>query len=152
MAHEEVERRSVDAIRMPVWIWTHDSVAPGGDGPTHQPVEHLLALRAMPGLRVVRPADAGETAEAWRLALERTDGPTALALSRQPVPVLDRSRVAPADGVRRGGYVLRDPGGAVGIDRFGPSAPGGEVLERTGIAAERMAGAARALAGGRTVT
>jgi transketolase len=87
-----------------IWVYTHDSVFLGEDGPTHQPIEHLASLRAMPGLWVVRPADAGETAEAWELALRRTEGPTLLALTRQGVPVLDRH----AGGVARGGYVLRD--------------------------------------------
>ncbi len=91
-----------------VYSWTHDSVGLGQDGPTHQPVEHLAALRALPGLRLLRPADANETAQAWRLAVEG-DGPTALVLSRQPLPVLaDTARLAP-EGVPRGGYVLRDP-------------------------------------------
>ena len=88
-----------------IFVLTHDSVFLGEDGPTHQPVEHLASLRAMPNLWVVRPADAGETAEAWEMAIARTDGPTALVLTRQAVPVLDRSG---CDGmVRRGGYVLR---------------------------------------------
>jgi len=91
-----------------VWVWTHDSIGLGEDGPTHQPVEHYAALRAMPCLWVIRPGDANETAVAWRVALERDDGPVALLLSRQGVPVLDRSEVAGADGVERGGYVLWD--------------------------------------------
>nr|MDT0659589.1 transketolase [Micromonospora sp. DSM 115978] len=90
------------------YVWTHDSIGLGEDGPTHQPVEHLSALRAIPGLDVVRPADANETAWAWRLAMEHTDRPTALALSRQPLPVLDRETLAPADGVARGGYILAE--------------------------------------------
>ena len=89
-----------------VYIFTHDSIGLGQDGPTHQPIEHLLSLRAVPNLTVLRPADATETAEAWRAAMERTDGPTALVLSRQNLPVLDRSVLAPATGVQRGGYVL----------------------------------------------
>jgi transketolase len=89
-----------------VWVWTHDSVGLGEDGPTHQPVEHYAALRAIPNLWFVRPADANETAQAWRIALEREDGPVALALTRQKVPTLDRSEVASADGVARGAYVL----------------------------------------------
>ncbi len=88
-----------------IFVFTHDSVFLGEDGPTHQPIEHLAALRAIPNLWVVRPADAGETAEAWELALARTGGPTALILSRQGVPVLDRS--GREGGVHRGGYVLR---------------------------------------------
>ena len=91
-----------------IYVWTHDSIGLGEDGPTHQPIEHLASLRAMPHMRVIRPADATETAEAWRLALERTDGPVGLALSRQKLPVLDRTVLAPASGVRRGGYVLAD--------------------------------------------
>jgi transketolase len=93
-----------------VWVWTHDSVALGEDGPTHQPVEHYAALRAIPHLWVMRPADANETAAAWRVALEREDGPVALLLSRQNIPVLDRSETASADGLERGGYVLWESG------------------------------------------
>ncbi len=89
-----------------IFVWTHDSVFLGEDGPTHQPIEHLASLRAIPNLWVVRPADAGETAEAWELALRRTEGPTGIVLSRQALPVLDRSG---KEGlVHRGGYVLRD--------------------------------------------
>jgi transketolase len=96
-------------MRQPViYVWTHDSIGLGEDGPTHQPVEHLSALRAIPGLDVVRPADANETVWAWRLALEHTDRPTALCLSRQNVPVLDRTDLADAAGVARGGYVLAE--------------------------------------------
>jgi transketolase len=91
-----------------VWVWTHDSVGLGEDGPTHQPVEHYAALRAIPRLWVIRPADANETAVAWRVALERHDGPVALLLSRQGLPVLDRSQVGAAGGLERGGYVLWD--------------------------------------------
>jgi transketolase len=88
------------------YVWTHDSIGLGEDGPTHQPVEHLWALRAIPGLDVVRPADANETAVAWRTILERTDHPAALCLSRQSVPVLDRRSVGSAEGTARGGYIL----------------------------------------------
>ncbi|HEY0699958.1 MAG TPA: transketolase, partial [Micromonospora sp.] len=96
-------------MKLPVvYVWTHDSIGLGEDGPTHQPVEHLTALRAIPGLDVVRPADANETAWAWRVALQHTDRPTALALSRQPLPTLDRETLASAEGVARGGYVLAD--------------------------------------------
>jgi transketolase len=87
-----------------VFVWTHDSVFLGEDGPTHQPIEHLASLRAMPNLDLIRPADAGEVLEAWELALNRTDGPTALVLTRQNLPTLERER----GGVARGGYVLRD--------------------------------------------
>lgn len=92
-----------------VWVWTHDSVGLGEDGPTHQPIEHAASLRAIPGLWVIRPADANESSEAWRLALEREDGPVALLLSRQNVTTLDRdASLGPAEGARRGGYVLWD--------------------------------------------
>ncbi len=90
-----------------IYVFTHDSLGVGEDGPTHQPVEQLAALRAIPGLAVIRPADASETAEAWKAALERR-GPTALALSRQGLPVLDREVLAPASGLARGAYVLAD--------------------------------------------
>jgi transketolase len=104
-------------MRLPViYVWTHDSVGLGEDGPTHQPVEQLSALRAIPGLDVIRPADANETVWAWRLALEHTDRPSALCLTRQNLPVLDRSGssgggIAPAEGVARGGYVLAEASG-----------------------------------------
>jgi transketolase len=199
------------------WVYTHDSVGLGEDGPTHQPVEHLAALRAIPGLTVIRPGDANETAAAWRAILEDVDGPAVLVLSRQDLPVLAD---ASAEGVARGAYVLRDadepdvvligtgsevpvalaaaerleadgvaarvvsmpswelfaaqdesyrdgvlPPGlpsvaveagttlgwerwadrTIGIDRFGASAPGAEVLERLGITADNVAGAAREL-------
>jgi transketolase len=91
-----------------VYVFTHDSVGLGEDGPTHQPVEHLAALRAIPNLVVIRPADPAETAAAWRLALERGDGPTALVLTRQKVPHLERSGLDAQEGVARGGYVLAE--------------------------------------------
>jgi len=91
-----------------VYVLTHDSVGVGEDGPTHQPVEQLASLRAMPNLYVVRPADANETAAAWRMALERTTGPTALVLTRQKLPVLPPGKVFRDDGVYRGAYVLED--------------------------------------------
>ncbi|HNR96127.1 MAG TPA: transketolase [Anaerolineae bacterium] len=94
-----------------VYVFTHDSIGLGEDGPTHQPVEHLAALRAMPNLTVLRPADANETVAAWRWALEHRDGPTALVLSRQKLPVLDRKVYAPASGLERGAYVLTRPAG-----------------------------------------
>jgi transketolase len=93
------------------WVWTHDSIAVGEDGPTHQPVEHHMALRAIPNLWYVRPADANETSMAWRIALERPDGPVALALTRQKLPTLDRTEVAAADGALRGAYTLWQRGG-----------------------------------------
>jgi transketolase len=95
--------------QLPVtFVWTHDSIGLGEDGPTHQPVEHLAALRAIPGLDVVRPADANETAVAWRTILGHTDRPAGLALTRQALPVLDRGTFASAEGVAKGAYVLAD--------------------------------------------
>ena len=91
-----------------IYIFTHDSIGLGEDGPTHQPVEHLASLRAIPNLLVIRPSDANETAAAWRTALSWEEGPVALVLSRQSLPVLDRDAFAPADGLSRGGYVLYD--------------------------------------------
>lgn len=94
-----------------IYVFTHDSIGVGEDGPTHQPVEHLAALRATPNLLVIRPADANETVEAWKVALEHTEGPTALILSRQKLPVLDRQRYAPATLLRYGAYVLAEADG-----------------------------------------
>jgi transketolase len=209
-----------------VWVWTHDSIGLGEDGPTHQPVEHVMALRAIPNLWLVRPADANETAWAWKVALEREGGPVALALTRQKVPTLDRSELAPASGLERGAYTLwqsgdwpdliliatgsevalaleagrriagengtavrvvsmpcwelfheqspeyrdevlppdvrarlsveagvtlgwkewvGDHGDSVGVDRFGASAPGGEVLERLGFTVDNVVARAGAL-------
>lgn len=91
-----------------IYVWTHDSIGLGEDGPTHQPIEHLAALRAIPNLTLVRPADANETSFAWKAALENRTGPTALALTRQNVPVLEGTREKAADGVARGAYVLAD--------------------------------------------
>lgn len=99
---------ALSAIRV-VYVFTHDSIGLGEDGPTHQPVEHLASLRAMPNLCVIRPSDANETVVAWRVALQRSDGPTALILSRQNLPVLDRTSLGAAEGLERGGYVLSDP-------------------------------------------
>lgn len=99
-------------MRLPViYIGTHDSIGLGEDGPTHQPIEQLAMLRAIPGLLVLRPADATETVEAWRVAIEHRTGPVVLALTRQKLPVLDRTALSPAAGVARGGYVLWDPPG-----------------------------------------
>jgi transketolase len=96
-------------MELPVtYVWTHDSVGLGEDGPTHQPIEHLWSLRNIPHLDVVRPADANETAAAWQAVLERTDRPAALCLSRQNVPTFDRVIFAPAAGVARGAYVMAD--------------------------------------------
>jgi len=95
-----------------IYIYTHDSIGLGEDGPTHQPIEQLSALRAIPGLTVIRPADANEAAVAWRVAVDHDRGPVALALTRQKVPLIDRATYGSADGVARGAYVLADhPGG-----------------------------------------
>jgi len=92
-----------------IYVFTHDSIGLGEDGPTHQPVEQLAALRVIPNLAVLRPCDASETAEAWRFALSHREGPVALALTRQGVPVLDRKLFAPATGLHKGAYILADP-------------------------------------------
>ncbi len=91
-----------------IYVFTHDSIGLGEDGPTHQPIEHLAALRAIPHLFVIRPADPAEVSEAWRIAILRRSAPTALALTRQKVPVIDRNKFSKADGLRRGAYVLAD--------------------------------------------
>ena len=91
-----------------IYVFTHDSIGLGEDGPTHQPVEHLTALRCVPNMTVIRPADAGETVEAWRVALKRKKGPVALVLTRQKLAFIDRSKYAPADGVAKGAYTLVD--------------------------------------------
>jgi transketolase len=135
-----------------VWVWTHDSVGLGEDGPTHQPIEHYAALRAIPGLWVIRPADANETSVAWRVALERGDGPVALLLSRQSIPVLDRGQLAPAAGLERGGYVLWDSGGgdpssgARGGGSSSNGAPPQVILISTGAEVAPTLQAARTLA------
>ena len=119
-----------------VYVWTHDSIGLGEDGPTHQPVEHLMSLRAIPNLDVVRPADANEAAQAWRYAMQRTSGPTALVLSRQNLDVVDRQQCADATGLHKGAYVLMDaPEGA-------PEA----ILIATGAEVELAIGAATRLA------
>jgi len=119
-----------------IYVFTHDSIGLGEDGPTHQPVEQLVALRAIPGLTVIRPCDSNETAEAWKTALQST-GPVALALSRQDLPVLDRSLYAGADNLTRGAYILKDaPDGIPDIILI---ATGSEVHIAL-QAAERLAG------------
>ncbi|HVR06191.1 MAG TPA: transketolase C-terminal domain-containing protein, partial [Solirubrobacteraceae bacterium] len=106
----------------------HDSIGLGEDGPTHQPVEHYTALRAIPRLWVIRPGDANETAQAWRVALEREDGPVALLLSRQGVPVLDRAgeELGAASELERGGYVLWDSRGGADAGASAADAAGGQ--------------------------
>jgi transketolase len=211
-----------------IYVWTHDSLAVGEDGPTHQPVEQLASLRAMPNFLVLRPADANETVEAWRIAMQHTSGPVGLVLTRQKLPVLDRTTLAPAVGTARGAYILVDaaegapeliliatgsevslaldahrqlagegirsrvvsmpswelfeaqsaeyrqavlppavharvsveagspfgweryvgPGGAIiGVDRFGASAPGPEVMARYGFTVEHVVATAKAVLG-----
>jgi transketolase len=124
-------------------VWTHDSVGLGEDGPTHQPVEHYAALRVIPNLWVIRPADANETSVAWRLALEREDGPVAILLSRQATPVLDRDELASAEESERGAYVLWDaPGGrppeliliSTGTE-VAPTLAAGQALAEDGVSA-----------------
>ena len=119
-----------------IYVFTHDSIGLGEDGPTHQPVEMLASLRAIPGLVVLRPADANEVSWAWRIAIERRDGPTALALTRQSLPILDRRQLGAADGVARGGYVLLDP----------PKGKPSAILLATGSEVHLALDAARALA------
>jgi transketolase len=123
-----------------IWVFTHDSIGVGEDGPTHQPVEHLAALRAIPDLMVLRPGDANEVREAWKVAISRRDGPTALVFSRQSAPTLDRGVYAPAEGVRFGAYILADLGDgdpdlilmASGTE-LGLAVRAGEILSADGI-------------------
>ncbi len=120
-----------------VHVYTHDSIALGEDGPTHQPVEQLANLRAIPNVIVIRPADANETAVAWRVAVETRDRPVVLALTRQNLPTLDRSRYATADGLRRGGYVLSDaPSGKLDLILMATGSEVGLIV----AAAERLQG------------
>jgi transketolase len=125
-----------------IFVWSHDSIGQGEDGPTHQPVEHLASLRAMPNLMLIRPADANETMEAWRVALGQHAKPVGLVLTRQNVPVLDRSVLAPASGLAKGAYTLFDPptsnGGSPDPDLI-IIATGSEVSISV-EAAERLAG------------
>ena len=117
-------------MRLPVvWAWTHDSVGLGEDGPTHQPVETYAALRAIPNLWFMRPADANETAYAWKVALERADGPVALSFSRQKVPTLDRSDLAPAAGLERGAYTLWESAASPDLILIGTGAEVGLTLD-----------------------
>jgi transketolase len=108
--------RLASIMELPViYVFTHDSIAVGEDGPTHEPVEHVMSLRLIPHLRLIRPADANETAEAWKLAMESTRHPVALALTRQAIPTFDRSKYAGAEGVRRGAYIFSDVAGAPNV-------------------------------------
>ncbi|HET9018404.1 MAG TPA: transketolase C-terminal domain-containing protein, partial [Acetobacteraceae bacterium] len=117
-----------------VYIFTHDSIGVGEDGPTHQPIEQLVSLRAIPGMVVLRPGDANEAAEAWRVAMSLKEQPTSLILSRQPLPTLDRGRFAPAAGVAHGAYILGDCEGTPQI-----------ILMATGSELSLVAGAYEAL-------
>ncbi len=124
-----------------IYIFTHDSVGMGEDGPTHQPIEQLVGLRAVPKLVTIRPADATETVEAWKVALERRHGPTALILSRQNLPVLDRTPLAPASGLRHGGYILREASSSPAVILIGTGSEvhialeAGKLLQDKGVAA-----------------
>jgi transketolase len=120
-----------------IFVFTHDSIGVGEDGPTHQPIEHLATLRAIPGLNTIRPGDANEAAVAWRVAVGNCAGPTALALSRQAIPTIDRERYAAADGVEMGGYIVADtPGGDPELILIGTGSELPLVVE----AHERLAG------------
>jgi transketolase len=102
--------RLASLTKLPViYVWTHDSIGLGEDGPTHQPIEHLASFRAMPGIVLIRPADANETAQAWKAAIAHTGGPVGLVLTRQNIPVLDPAKYGKSMHVERGGYVLSDP-------------------------------------------
>jgi transketolase len=123
------------------YVWTHDSIGLGEDGPTHQPIEHLAALRAIPGLVVMRPGDANETAAVWKAVLEQHDAPVGIALTRQNLPVLEGTKEKAADGVAKGAYVLEDS--SDGVPRVVLVATGSElqmavearkVLEAEGVA------------------
>jgi transketolase len=112
--------RLASIMELPVtYVFTHDSIAVGEDGPTHEPVEHVMSLRLMPNMRLIRPADANETAVAWKLAIESKQHPTALALTRQAVPTFDRTKYASAEGVRKGAYVFSDVPGAPDVILIG---------------------------------
>jgi transketolase len=112
--------RLASIMELPVvYVFTHDSIAVGEDGPTHEPVEHVMSLRLMPHMRLIRPADANETSEAWRLAVECKCHPTALALTRQALPIFDRTKYASAEGVRKGAYVFSDAQGTPDVILIG---------------------------------
>ncbi|MEU5874390.1 transketolase [Glycomyces sp. NPDC047369] len=119
-----------------VYVWTHDSIGLGEDGPTHQPVEHLAALRAIPGLDVIRPGDANETAVVWKTLLGKTDRPAALALTRQNIPVWDRTKFASAEGAAKGAYTLLDTDGTPDVILLGS----GSEVQLAVQAAETLAG------------
>ena len=124
-----------------IYIFTHDSIGMGEDGPTHQPIEQLMGLREVPNLVTIRPADASETTEAWKTAMERRDGPTALILSRQNLPVLNRTESASASGVQRGAYILWEASTSPDVIVIGTGSEvhialgAGKILEENGIKA-----------------
>jgi transketolase len=124
-----------------IYDFTHDSIGLGEDGPTHQPVEQLMSLRMMPDFVMIRPADAAEVVEAWKIAMERRNGPTALVFTRQVVPVLDRSILATAEGVKNGGYILWESGSSPRVVLIGTGSEvhialeAGKILESKGVAA-----------------
>ncbi|MFC1911737.1 transketolase [Chloroflexota bacterium] len=124
-----------------IYVFSHDSIGLGEDGPTHQPVEHLMGLRSIPGLTVIRPADAAETVEVWKAALQRRDGPTALILTRQSVPVLDREALSSAGGAQHGGYTLQEAAVSPEIILIGTGSEvhialeAGKLLQEKGVAA-----------------
>jgi transketolase len=110
--YERPAIRMAAISKLPVtFVFTHDSIGVGEDGPTHQPVEHLAALRAIPNLLVIRPADGNETAQAYRVAMKRNDGPVAVILTRQKMPTFDRDKMGPAAGLTKGAYVLSEVAG-----------------------------------------
>jgi transketolase len=125
-----------------IFVFTHDSIGLGEDGPTHQPIEHLMALRAIPRLYVVRPADANESSIAWKIAIEHTQGPTALAFSRQALPVLAGTSNGGAEGALRGAYVLADPpGGRIDVILMATGSEVSVAVDAQALLAERGVGA-----------
>jgi transketolase len=130
-------------MELPVtYVWTHDSVFVGEDGPTHQPIEHVMSLRLIPNLTVIRPADANETAAAWRVALQQQDGPVALMLSRQKLPVLEATATLAQEGVARGAYVLSDsPLDHIDLILLASGSEIADVLQAQQILAEKQIGA-----------
>jgi transketolase len=129
--------RLASIMELPVtYVFTHDSIAVGEDGPTHEPVEHVMSLRLMPHMRLIRPADANETAVAWKLAMESIKHPVALALTRQAVPTFDRAKYASAEGVRRGAYVFSEAAGTPDVILIGT----GSELQLAVAAQEKLAG------------
>jgi len=128
--------RLASIMELPVtYVFTHDSIAVGEDGPTHEPVEQVMSLRLMPHMRLIRPADANETAVAWKLAVESKQHPTALALTRQAVPTYDRTKYATAEGLRKGAYVFSDAPGTPDVILIGT----GSELQLALAAQEKLA-------------